>query len=227
MNINGIDLGPIMPVRLTVRPSQAVEENACRLGFNLAIDACCPEAKGEGLDEEGRYILTSDPEISLADMVKAGLDFDHITWAFRLLEGPEAERTLRLFAAACAAEALPMFEEKRPCDNRPRACVEAVVGFAHGTVTRERLAAAWAAAWDAAWAAWDAAMDARAAWDAAMDARAARDAALAAALAAAGDAAGAVMGAAGAVMGAAGAAARAATIKRQREILLALVEVTP
>lgn len=197
MIINGIDLGPIVPVRLTVRPSRAVAADACANGFNQVIDACCPDAKGEGLDEEDRYILTQDPEIPLADMLKAGVHWVYIAWCFDLLKGLEAARVLRLFAAACAAEVLPIFEAARPGDNRPRATIEAAVGFAHGTVTREQMAAAWASACAAARsAAWDAAE--AAAWDAAC---------------AAGDAA--------------EAAAWTAAVERQREILLALVEVTP
>lgn len=163
MNINGIDLGPIVPVRLTVRPSQAVAAGACADGFNEVIDACCPEAKGEGLDLAGRYLLTQDPEIPLADMLKAGVHWAYIAWCFDLLKGPEDARVLRLFAAACAAEVLPIFEAAHPGDNRPRACIEATVGFAHGTVTREQLAAALDAAMSAASSAW------AAAWNAARD----------------------------------------------------------
>lgn len=159
MIINGIDLGIITPIRLSVRPSQATAKRACDGGFNEVVDKCCPGVKGKGLDEEGRYILTSDPEISLADMLRAGVDLDHIVWSFDLLEGPESERTMRLFAAACAAEVLPIFETKHRGDDRPRAAIEAAVGFAHGTVTQNQLIAAqhacntaaktiWYAIWD-------------------------------------------------------------------------------
>lgn len=223
MIINGIEFGPIVPVRLTVRPSRAVAAGACADGFNEVIDACCPDAKGEGLDEEGRYLLTQDPEIPLADMLKAGVSWQYIIWAFRILEDQDAERTLRLFAAACAAEVLPIFEAERHGDNRPRACIEASVGYVNGTVTREQMAAAWDAGAAARSAAWDAAGATRsAAWDAA------QAAACAAAEAAAGDAArSAAWDAGAAAWAAAQAAARSAAGERQREILLALVEVTP
>ena len=88
------------------------------------------------------------------------------------------DRTLRLFAADCAERVLPLFEQQRPNDNRPRQAVETARRFANGEATRDELAAAWDAAWDAAWAAaWVAAGDA--AWDAAWDAaRAAQTASL-------------------------------------------------
>ncbi len=63
----------------------------------------------------------------------------------------------RLFAADCAEHVLPIFEAKRPNDDRPRKAIEAARAFARGEIG----AAAWAAAWDAAWdAAGDAARDA-------------------------------------------------------------------
>lgn len=71
------------------------------------------------------------------------------------------DRTLRLFAADCAERVLPLFEQQRPNDNRPRQAVETARRFANGEATRDELAAAWAAARgaargaarDAAWAA--------------------------------------------------------------------------
>ena len=93
------------------------------------------------------------------------------------------DRKLRLFAADCAERVLPLFEAKRPGDDRPRKAIEAARAYANGEITAAAWAAAWAAARAAAGdAAWDAAWDAAgaAAWDAAGDA----------AWAAAGDAAG-------------------------------------
>lgn len=139
MIINGIEIGPIVPVRLTFRPSQAIAAYVGPTWFNEVVDACCPEAKGEGLDFVGCYVLTSDPEIPFEALLKAGVDFNIILWSFRLLDGPEADRMLRLFAAACAAEVLPFFEEARPGDGRPRANVQAAVDFARGAITREQL----------------------------------------------------------------------------------------
>jgi hypothetical protein len=129
------------------------------------------------------------------------------------------DRRLRLFAADCAEDVLPIFYKIRPNDDRPAKAIKVARRFANGEATSDERAAAWAAAeaasrdaaGDAAWAAaWDAAWDAAwaAAGAAAGDAAraAARDAAWAAAWAAAeaaaraaardaaGDAAGAAAG---------------------------------
>ena len=64
--------------------------------------------------------------------------------------------TLRLFAAGCAADALPIFERDYPNDDRPRRAIQAARDFAHGRITAQELAAARAAA-GAAKAAGDAA----------------------------------------------------------------------
>jgi hypothetical protein len=63
------------------------------------------------------------------------------------------ERTARLFAASCARDVLPIFEKKRPNDDRVRKCIEAAERFANGEVDRIFLDAAGAAAWAAAGAA--------------------------------------------------------------------------
>jgi hypothetical protein len=134
---------------------------------------------------------------------------------------PIDDRSLRLFAADCAEQVLPIFERVRPDDDRPRAAIDAARRFARGEITRGVRAAARDAARDAAGdaagdAAWAAAMAAAgaAAGDAAGAAAraAAGDAAMAAAMAAAMDAAwAAAMDAARDAAGdAAGAAARAA-----------------
>ncbi len=83
---------------------------------------------------------------------------------------PWCDRIARLFAADCAERVLPIFERKRPGDDRPRLAIQAARDYANGVID--------AAAWDAACAAeWDAACAAARA--------AARDAAWAAARAAA------------------------------------------
>lgn len=84
----------------------------------------------------------------------------------------------RLFAADCAEHVLPIFEEKRPNDKRPRKAIEAVRAYTRGEIDAAQLRAARGAAGGAAWAAW-AARDA--AWAARDAAGAARDAAGAAA----------------------------------------------
>ena len=62
------------------------------------------------------------------------------------------ERTTRLFAADCAEHVLPLFEARRPGDDRLRKAIETARAFANGEATREELAAAWSAA-GAAWSA--------------------------------------------------------------------------
>jgi hypothetical protein len=63
---------------------------------------------------------------------------------------PEDHRLIALWAAECAARALPCFEERYPDDPRPRAALEAVTGWAHHQlelpVVRQSSFAAFAAA---------------------------------------------------------------------------------
>jgi len=108
--------------------------------------------------------------------------------------GTTTERNLRLFAADCAEDVLPIFWRVRPDDDRPKHAIEVARRYANGAATEQERAAARDAAGAAAWAAArDAAGDAAgaAAWDAARAAAwaAARDAARDAAGAAAWDAA--------------------------------------
>jgi len=98
------------------------------------------------------------------------------------------ERSLRLFAADCAADVLHLFERDHPGDDRPRKAIEAARAYARGDIddtardaARDAAldAEAWAAAkaaWAAAWAAAGAAAEA-AAWAAAKAAWAAAGAA--------------------------------------------------
>jgi hypothetical protein len=72
------------------------------------------------------------------------------------------ERTLRLFAADCAEDVLPLFEKGRPGDDRPRLAVQAARDYANGKIGDAARDAARAAAGDAARAAaGDAAWDAQ------------------------------------------------------------------
>ena len=83
--------------------------------------------------------------------------------------GTATEQNLRLFAADCAEDVLPIFYKVSPNDNRPAEAIRIARLYAYGEATDEQLRTAWAAAWDAARAAaWAAAWDA--AWDAARDA---------------------------------------------------------
>jgi hypothetical protein len=147
-----------------------------------------------------------------------------VTSSMKLIRpiGVTNDRNLRLFAADCAEDVLPLFLKVFPDDTRVTECIDVARRFANGQATVQdsdaagaaaraagdaaRAAwaagdaavaaedAAWAAAWAAARAAWDAARDAArdAAWDAA---RAARPAAGAAAWAAARAAGGVVVAA--------------------------------
>ena len=91
--------------------------------------------------------------------------------------GRATKRNLRLFAAACAEDALPHYKAAYPDDLTLEVAIHTVRAYSYGAATDEELAAARNAAWaawdaaraarNAAWAAWDAAWDARnAAWDA-------------------------------------------------------------
>jgi hypothetical protein len=146
--------------------------------------------------------------------------------------GATTDRNLRLFAADCAQDVLPLFWKVAPNDQRPAQAIAVARRYAEGQATNKERDAAraaagdaardafWAAAWDTAWAAagaaardaaWAAAGDAAGAAAGAAAGDAAGDAAWDAAWAAAGDAARAAAGAAAgdAARAAAGDAARA------------------
>lgn len=155
------------------------------------VGATCWEveiAKGARVIDHGDKVVTGGPVRLIA-----GTAWD--------------DRVARLFAASCALDVLPLYEQKYPddmrvCDAIVAAvhCANEVIGAAAGDAARAAAGdAAWAAAGDAALAAAGDAARA-AAWAAAGDAAraaawaAARDVAWAAAWAAAGDAARAAVG---------------------------------
>jgi hypothetical protein len=128
----------------------------------------------------------------------------------------------RLMAADFAEQVLPIWQKYSPL-AAPELAIKAARDFAHGYITREELAAAWAAAWNAAGAAardaagaaaWAAA--GAAAWAVAWDAAAAR--------AAAWDAPGAAAGAAAWAAARAAEATRAAARDKQREIFVSYLQ---
>src|SRR5688572_11412247 len=84
-----------------------------------------------------------------ADIQRAPGTGNPRSWPFMRL-APEDHRLIALWAAECAARALPCFEERYPDDPRPRAAVEAVTGWAHHQlelpVVRQSSFAAFAAA---------------------------------------------------------------------------------
>jgi immunity protein 5 of polymorphic toxin system len=58
----------------------------------------------------------------------------------------EERRLLGLWAADCAARALPLFEVRAPSDTRPRKAIEGILAFARGEKRNEQLRSlAWAA----------------------------------------------------------------------------------
>ena len=140
---------------------------------------------------------------------------DDALWALSATS-KNCDKVARLMAADFAEEVLPIWR-KYSQDKRPELAIKAARDSAHGRISVEELAAAWAAARDAAWAAardaaWAAARAAAGAAARAAAGAAARDTAWAAAWAAAGDAAW------GAAWAAAGAAARDAARAKQIEI---------
>ncbi len=79
-------------------------------------------------------------------------------------------KTKSLFAADCAAWALPFFEKAYPNDKRPRQAIQAARDYANGKITEEELkiaSSAASAASGAAYAAYEASSAARAASSAA------------------------------------------------------------
>ena len=109
-------------------------------------------------------VVTGDDKIAAESM--------RIKW----LVGTATEQNLRLFAADCAEDVLPIFYKVSPNDNRPAEAIRIARLYAYGEATDEQLRTAGAAAWAAARAAardaaraaaWDAAWDAAraAAWD--------------------------------------------------------------
>ena len=86
-------------------------------------------------------------------------------WANWLITRAMSRPQLLQYAISCAELVLPIFEEKYPSDNRPRAAIEAVkkVLLEDSQENRDAADAAVYAAWDAAWDAADAAYAAYAA----------------------------------------------------------------
>ena len=66
---------------------------------------------------------------------------------FKYVVGEATDRNLRLFAADCAEDVLPLFLKVRPNDDRPRLAIEAARQFANGEIGDAARAAARAAAW--------------------------------------------------------------------------------
>ena len=117
---------------------------ACRRGYHLIpaiaiVDWLPPSGvAGRLFKAEGRGEQNSDGEkIAFAQA--------------RLLQcvGILDEVSMRLVAADFAERVLPIFEQERPKDRRPRAAIQAARDFARGKIDAAAMAAAWDAAWDA------------------------------------------------------------------------------
>lgn len=104
----------------------------------------------------GREILTG------LDILNLDISAGHKTW---VLLRPEvlSKRELLAIGEKIARHVLPIWEAKYPDDNRPRMCLDTILGYLAGENTETELAAARDAAWDA-WAARDAAWDAEILW---------------------------------------------------------------
>ena len=158
----------------------------CRSGWHACYEKDvlnhCPSPGASLYEVEVRgKVVEGDDKISAESM--------RIKWYI----GTATEQNLRLFAADCAEDALPIFYKVSPNDNRPAEAIRVARLYANGEASEAERAAAWdrslgrslgrsrgrsraaagAAAWAAAWAqpgaAWAAAGDAAraAAWDAA------------------------------------------------------------
>jgi hypothetical protein len=144
----------------------------------LALGACGESI--EWLRERSRAVA---PERRTAEA--AWLDCERGDWLTWLITRPAirdaaGDRALRLIACDCAERVLPLYESRRPGDDRPRRAIEVARRYAEGLASAEELREARCTA--AAYAAADAAYAAYAAYaDAAYAAYAAADAAYAAA----------------------------------------------
>lgn len=132
------------------------------------IQACSP------CEDGWRTLLSSlkkthadDVPVSIRHIIESNGVEDAI-WALRAVDGHDRE--IRLYAASCAEQVLPLYEQAYPNDNRPRYAIQAARDYANGLIdyaaraaARDAAgAAAWATARDAAWAAArDAARDAQ------------------------------------------------------------------
>ena len=125
------------------------------------------ESGWHGMEEKD--VLTHLPgvgavlyEVEVRGEIVRGADkFAAESMRSKYVVGEATERNLRLFAADCAEDVLPIFLKVRPNDNRPAEAIAVARRYANGEATeQERDAAgdaAWAAARDARAAAWDAA----------------------------------------------------------------------
>jgi len=118
---------------------------------------------------EVEAIANGHPEMTALEVLRLDIPISDRLWVVLRQEVLD-DKTLRLFAFACAERVLPIYEVSYPDDMRPRNAIETARRYADGEATKEELEAAVDAARDAARAAAYAACAAaaaRAAWDAA------------------------------------------------------------
>jgi hypothetical protein len=207
----------------------------CRVGYHVVVDADVLTRLGSASTLWQVEICPDHDPLSEAGEI--------VTCRLKLMRRFDPSASLwGVWAADVAEDVLPIFEDARPGDDRPRLAIAAARSLAGDAARAARAAArdaARAAARDAAWAAGDAGAAARAAWAAGDAGAAARAAAWAAARAAraagdagaaagaaARDAAWAAAGDAGAAAGDAGAVARDAAWDRYYDMLVARLEET-
>ena len=114
-------------------------------------EACYPSERLEKLFDRP---LTVEEVLTRQDGEWASVPIEDRFWVV-LRDGVLPDRTLRLFAAACAEKAC---QDANWTDPRSLAAIQAARDFADGKITAEELDAAWAAAdaaWSEAWAAAD------------------------------------------------------------------------
>ena len=125
----------------------------CRSGWHACYEkdvlSHCPGPGASLYEVEVRgKVVEGDDKISAESM--------RIKWYI----GTATEQNLRLFAADCAEDVLPIFYEVSPNDHRPAEAIRVARLFANGEASEAERAAARDAAGDATWAAGDAARDA-------------------------------------------------------------------
>ena len=123
------------------------------------IRACSPCASGwrtlvKHLGED----FDPDAEINLLTILESNGVADML-WSLRATD-QESKRVASQLAIEFAEQALPLFEKRRPNDERPRKAIQAARDYLDGKISLEQLRASRQAGAAAAYAAYAAAADA-------------------------------------------------------------------
>lgn len=129
------------------------KHHACARGYKM-LEASLPEYHA------------ADVPITLAHILKSN-GIEDTLWALRATIEPTGRNVLQEIAVRAAERALPIFEKRRPDDNRVRECIAATRAFLRGEISHDNLITKRNAADAAAYAAAAAAADAADAADAA------------------------------------------------------------